>query len=183
MRRAITILLAVVALLAIGACSSDRVEDAEGTVFLSVTDFDGLPVRVSVNNAGSGLQVGQIDIANVVRDPNGGSSDLMNVEMRSYEVRYNRYDGGTRTPPPLVRSIFGVAPANGEISYDNLVVMGVEQFDEPPLSDLLVENGGVDTETGEQVIVLEFEMRFFGRTISGNDIATAPIRFDVEFTP
>lgn len=180
--RACAAIFTAVALLAIIGCSSDRLESDEGAVFLSVTDFDGLPLRASVN-ATSLLQVDQIVIENNPRDPAGGVSDLMNVEMRTYEVVYSRVDTGTRVPSPLVRSIFGVAPAGGEITYDNLPVMSAEQLLNPPLSDLLIANGGVDTETGSPVITIEFRVRFFGRTIGGDDVATAPIRFDVEFIP
>lgn len=180
--RASAAIFTAVALLAIAGCSSDRVESEAGSVFLSVSDFDGLPIRASVNTS-TLLQVDEIVIDNTPRDPNGAVSDLMNVEMRSYEVVYSRADSGTRVPSPLVRTIFGVAPVAGQITYDNLPVMSAEQLLNPPLSDLLIANGGVDTETGSQVITIEFRVRFFGRTISGDDVATAPIRFDVEFIP
>lgn len=188
MRRTLVALCAVAVLAAVAGCSSDRVEDQEGTVFLSVSDFDGLPVAASVNalSAGGGaalLQVGEIVIANTPRNPTLPTSDLQNVEMRSYEVVYSRADTGTRTPTPLVRTIFGVAPVGGTVTYNNLVVAASEQLLNPPLSDLLIENGAIDSETGSPIITLELRMRFFGRTISGDDIVTAPIRFDVEFTP
>lgn len=189
MRRSIAVLFCALALLVVvGGCSSDRVEDQEGTVFLSVSDFDGLPVAASVNALAAGggsalLQVESIVIDNNARDPNAVTSELQDVEMRSYEVVYTRADTGTRTPTPLVRTIFGVAPVGGTVTYDNLVVAASEQLLNSPLSDLLFENGGIDTETGSPIITIEFRIRFFGRTISGNDVATAPIRFDVEFTP
>jgi hypothetical protein len=107
----------------------------------------------------------------------------MNVEMRSYEVVYTRLDTGTRVPTPLVRSIFGVAPVNGNIIYDNLPLMAGEQLTNPPLEDLLVVNGGIDSETGGRSITLELRVTFFGRTLTGDNVATAPIRFDVEFVP
>lgn len=190
MRRSIAVasLCALAALLVVGGCSSDRVESDEGTIFLSVSDFDELPVSASVNALAAGggsalLQVGEFVIDNTPRDPNGVTSELQNVEMRSYEVVYARADTGTRTPTPLVRAIFGVAPVGGSVTYNNLVVASSEQLLNTPLSDLLFENGAIDSETGSQIITLEFRVRFFGRTIAGDDVATAPIRFDVEFTP
>lgn len=184
MNRSIAILAAVAlsSMLVLVGCSSDRVERDEGSVLLSVSDFDGLPVRASVN-ASSLLQVDEIVIQNIPKDPGVATSELQNVEMRSYEVVYTRADVGTRTPTPLVQTIFGVAPVGGTVTYDNLVVMNAEQLLNPPLSDLLIENGAIDSETGSPVITLELRMRFFGRTISGDNVATAPIRFDVEFTP
>lgn len=183
MRRA-TLAICVALLMTMGlACSSgDRVEDSAGGVILSVTDFDGLPVRASVNLSDL-LQVDSIDIENFPKDPNGNTSTLMDVEMKSYEVVYERIDGGTNNPPPLVQSIFGLVPVGGSTTYDNLVIMTASQLRNPPLSDLLIENGGVDRETNTQVITLNIRMRFFGRTIAGDDVATAPIRFDVEFVP
>jgi hypothetical protein len=151
-------------------------------VVLSITDFDGLPVRVGVNT-NNVVQMDSVTIQNLPKNPNGDTSNLMNVEMTSYEVTYSRFDGGTRVPPPLVEGIFGVAPVNGTTVYDNLVIMGGEQFLNPPLEDLLFLNGGVDSETGSPVIKLRFRMRFFGRTLTGDQVATEPASFDIEFVP
>lgn len=182
-RTHVPLLAAAVLALAAAGCAGDRVEDTEGSVILSVSDFDGLPVRVSVNGAGQILQLGQVTIDNIPKDPNANTSSLQDVEMTTYEVVYERVDTGTRVPPPLVRRIFGVAPVSGTIVYDNLVIMGAEQLDNPPLSDLEIASGGIDSETGSPVITIGFRMRFFGRTIAGDSVATAPIRFDVEFVP
>ena len=185
MRRSAALLLALAVLLpALAGCSS-RVDDTEGGVLLSVTDFDGLPTQVSVNGLGfpATVTIGDITIENIPKDPNGTTSDLMNVEMRSYEVVYTRVDSGTRTPTPLVRTIFGVAPVGGDIQYDNLPILMSEQLTNLPLRDLLVTSGGIDTETGGRSITLELRVRFFGRTLTGDDVATAPIRFDIEFVP
>ena len=181
MKKSITVVLVLAAMLAAGGCNS-RTDESEGSVILSVTDFDGLPSRVSVN-ATDLLTVDSIDIDNIPKDPNGTTSSLQNVEMRSYEVVYTRADTGTRVPSPHVEAIFGVAPVGGTVTYDNLPIMRAQQLSNPPLTDLLIFNGGIDGETGSTVITITFTMRFFGRTIAGDDVATAPIRFDVEFVP
>ncbi len=116
-------------------------------------------------------------------NPNGTVSDLMNVEIVSYEVVYSRADRGTRVPNKFVRGLFGVAPVGGEFQVENLPVMGPDQLSTKPLSDLLYEQGGVDKETGESKITLNFALRFFGRTLSGDGVETAPAYFTVEFTP
>jgi hypothetical protein len=185
MRRLAAALIALALVPALLAGCSARVDESEGGVILSVTDFDELPLVASVNALGFPpvLQIGEITIENLPKDPTGNTSDLMNVEMQSYEVVYTRIDTGTRTPNPLVRSIFGVAPVNGQVVYENLPVMAGEQLSNPPMSDLLVLNGGIDTETGGRSITLELRIRFFGRTLTGDNVATAPIRFDVEFVP
>lgn len=184
MRRGTVAIFAALILMVVGVgCSSgDRVEDTEGTVLLVVSNFDGLPGRVAVNDQDA-VQIGSIDIDNVPKNSNLGTSPLQDVEMRSYEVVYTRVDTGTREPAPLVRSVFGLAPVGGTLTYENLTVLTATQMLNPPLSDLLFDNGGVDTETGSQVITLELRMRFFGRTLAGNNVATAPVAFEVEFVP
>ncbi len=178
------IVLSLLVVVAVG-CESRTDEVDGGGVLLSVSDFDGLPIGGSVNNlaAAGFLQVGELTITNVIKDPNGIGSNLMNVEIQSYEVLYTRADEGTRLPPPMVRGLFGVAPVGGEFVVENLPVMAQEQLLNPPLSDLLFQNGGFDKETGSTLIKLNLFLRFFGRTLSGDEVETDPISFTVDFVP
>jgi hypothetical protein len=107
----------------------------------------------------------------------------MNVEMISYEVTFTRADDGTRLPVSFVRGIFGEAPINGTYTLDNAPIMGFDQFNNPPLSDLLFQNGGIDTETGRSRIALNLRLRFFGRTLSGDEVQTQSAPFTIDFTP
>ena len=174
-------LLCGVALL---GCESRTDKVDGGGVLLSVSNFDGLPIQVSMDQAAAAglVTIGQLTIENIVKDPSGATSDLMNVEIESVEVTFSRADTGTRLPPPLVHDLFGVVPANGTFVIDNLAILTLQQLGAPPLSDLLTINGGVDTETGGRTILLNFAMRFFGRTLSGDAVDTAPARFTIEFT-
>jgi hypothetical protein len=188
MRHAARILFVLAGLLLIAGCDS-RVERTDGGgVLLSVSDFDGVPIRVSIATlrgpAGLGfVQVGSITIQSIIRDIDGQSSDLMNVEFSTYEVVYTRADNGTRVPPPLVERIFGSVTPGGTINYLNLPILRSDQFDNPPLSDLFVERGGFDKETGRTSIVLNVSIRFFGRSLAGEAVDTAPAVFTVEFVP
>ena len=183
MRKITAVLALTLAVLALSACESRTDKTDGGGVLLSLSDFDGLPLRVSVNVAGAILQVDELTIQNVAKDPTGATSSLMNVELESYEVVYTRADQGTRVPPKLVAGLFGVAPVNGTAVFTNLAVMEADQFLNEPLSDLLFSNGGFDKETGEQVVTINLTMRFFGRTLSGDAVQTAPSTFTVEFIP
>ena len=187
MRAKVWSVIAVSALtLGVIGCASGSAPDGrhQGNVILSITDFDGLPIQVSVNavaNAGF-LQIGQLTMANIAADPTGATSTLMNVEIERYEVGFTRADQGTRTPQPTVRGIFGMVAVNGTIQYDDLPIMSAEEFTKPPLSDLLTQNGGEDSETGSQAILLNLEMKFYGRTLGGDRVETqAPARFTVQF--
>lgn len=170
--------------LALLGCESRTDKVDGGGVLLSVSNFDGLPIQVSMDQAAAAglVTIGQLTIENIVKDPSGATSDLMNVEIESVEVTFSRADTGTRLPPPLVRGLFGVVPVGGSDTIENLEILTLQQLGAPPLSDLLTINGGVDTETGGRTILLNFSMRFFGRTLSGDAVDTAPARFTIEFT-
>ena len=185
MRKVANLLLIVCLVVVFTACESRTDRTDSGGVLLSISDFDGLPIAVSVNAALAAgfVQIEEVIVENVAANPAGTTSDLMNVEMVSYEVIYTRADRGSRVPTKFVRGIFGVVPVGGNITYENLPVMGPDQLSTIPLSDLLFEQGGVDSETGESKITLNFGLRFFGRTLSGNAVETAPAYFTVEFTP
>jgi len=171
--------------LAVGfiGCETRTDTTAGGGVILSITDFDGLPIAFQLNSGGDFLQIGEISVENVPVDPFGITSDLMNVEIRSLEVSYTRADTGTRIPVTYVVGMFGIAPVGGEFTLNNAVVMGPSQLGNEPLSDLLAANGGFDTETGFDSITLNLHIRFFGRTLSGDPVETAPASFTVVFTP
>lgn len=179
MKRTGTLLFLAILVLALGSCRS-RTDRSEGSVILSVTDFDELPLLVSVGGGGP-TQVGEVTLQNFAKDPNGTTSDLQSIELRSYEVRFSRRDTGTRLPPPMVKSIFSLVPANGTATITNLPFLTADQLFNPPLSDL--GTTGADRETGSQVIVLNVSMRFFGRTLAGDDIASDPASFTVEVVP
>src|ERR1044071_415420 len=107
--------LAALALAACLGCRS-RTDRSEGTVLLSVSDFDELPVQVSAS--GGPFDIGQITIRNVPKDPTGTTGPLQDVELRSYEVRYTRLDTGSRQIVPLAEPLFGVVPVGGTSQFD-----------------------------------------------------------------
>ena len=178
MKRTVSFLSLAVLVLALGSCRS-RTDRSEGSVLLSVTDFDGLPLSVSTT-AGP-TSIGEITLQNFAKDPNGTVSDLQSIELRSYEVRFSRRDTGTRVPPPMVKSIFSLVPVNGTAQITNLPFLTENQLANPPLSDLATT--GADRETGSRVIVLNVSLRFFGRTLAGDNIASDPASFTVEVVP
>jgi hypothetical protein len=171
--------LTVVALTLLLAGCRERTDRSEGTVLLSVSDFNELPVQVSV--AGGPFQIGQITLRNVAKDPFGTTSDLQDIEMRSYQVRYTRLDGGSRPIVPLVEALFGSVPVDSTAQFDNLPFLRVTQLANPPLSDLV--EFGSDQQTGSQVIPVRVTLTFFGRTLSGDDVASEPSSFNIEIVP
>ena len=180
-RLARSVLLGV-ATLALFSCETRTDRTDTGGVLLSVSDFDGLPIQFSVSS-GLFVQVESLTVRSVVTNPAAPDSDLMDVELTSYQVTYRRLDTGTRVPRPLVEGIFGNVPRGSTDTINNLVIMGPEQLRNVPLSDLLPINGGFDKETGSRFIKLELALTFFGRTFSGDEVSTEPARFAMDFTP
>jgi hypothetical protein len=183
---AAVVLFAVVSL---GCPSSGNLSKTEsGGVYLSITDFNGLPAEVSVSQilseGGGVLTIEELTVASIVVNQVQPTSSLMNVELERYEVGFSRADQGTRVPQPTVRGIFGTVPPDGETDYENLRLMTSEEFTNPPLRDLLPQFGGVDSETGSAAILLNLELKFFGQTLNGTKVETrVPARFTVQFVP
>lgn len=182
MNRLVRSALLGVLTLAVLSCEARTDRTDTGGVLLTVSDFDELPIAMSVNSECCFLQVGSLTVRSVVLNPNATNTDLMDVEIKSYQVTFRRLDNGTRVPRPLVQGLFGIVPHGGNMQLDDLPVMGPEQFLNTPLSDLLFVNGGFDKETGSPVIKLELALTFFGKTLSGDDVATEPAKFAVSFS-
>jgi hypothetical protein len=183
MRRSIATLFSLLVLiLALSGCRS-RTDRSSGTVVLTLGQFNGVPNTISattaINNAG--VFITSLIVQSFSKDPTGTTGPLQNVEITSYQVTYRRRDTGTRTPPTLVESVFLLVPVNSQATLNNGALMRLDQVLNPPISDLA--KFGKDQETGSAVVVLDATMQFFGRTLSGDAVATAPISFTVDITP
>ncbi len=177
----ILLFLLIALTLAVTSCRS-RTDKSEGSVILSVSHFDELPVSVSASNGP--FQIGTVTLRNFFKDPaveGSAGHQLEGIELRNYEITYRRRDSGTRTPPPSVQGIFGLVQPEGQLDLLNLPFLTTNQTGNPPLQDLIAF--GRDTETGTTVITLDVTLRFFGRTLSGDDIASEPSTFTIEVTP
>ncbi|MEP7010440.1 MAG: hypothetical protein ABJC13_08980 [Acidobacteriota bacterium] len=174
-----TRLAALSLLVLVGLSCNARTERTDGTVLLTVSNSNLLPVTASVANGPT--RVPSITLRSVAKDPSGTTSSLQDIQLRSYEVRYARRDTGTRLPPPLVESLFGNISVNGTFVINDLPFLRTAQLTSPPLSDLV--NFGTDQQTGSRIIPLRITLRFFGRTLSGTDIVSDSVSFDVEVVP
>ncbi len=183
MRKMMRIGAAVLVALAMLACEARTDGTDHGGVLLDVAwaaSGGGIPFRVSVNGNDS-LMIPTIRISSIAADPNGATSSLMDVELETMEVVFRRSDAGSQVPAPYVVSVLGTVPIGGILTLNNWDVMSFEQFRNPPLSDLRFENGGLDKETGLDVIRLELITRVFGRTRSGRSVQSVPRAQTIEF--
>ena len=173
--------LAALALVCLG-CNGRTDRTDSGGVLLSVTQLNLAPTQFILHNLQTNPvlpSIPTVTLQNVVKDPSAATtSQLENIELRSYQVVYTRADTGKRVPPPLVESLAGVVPVNGTFSINNLNVITNNQVDTPPISDIL--NFGVDRETNSTIITLNVTITFFGRTLSGQEVQSTPAGFTME---
>ncbi len=184
MKKVTSLLLLSLALLWISCDERTERTDSGGVLLEVEFTSTGVPVVISVNGsfAPTGqVTVGTININSIIANPNGVSSSLMDVEVESLEVTFQRSDTGTRVPPPYVERILGTVSAGGTLTLNNWPIMSIDQLRNPPLSDLLFENGGFDRETNDTVIKLDLYVRVFGRTIGNRRIESTPRPHTIEF--
>lgn len=172
--------LAVLALTLWG-CDESLQETDGGGVYL-VVEFQTSPAIVGVNDQ-ERLLVPSLVINSIIVNPAAATSDLMDVELSTMEVTFTRADTGTRVPVPYVVQLLGTVDSGGTLTYNNIPVMGVEQMRAVPLSDLLFENGAVDKETDNEYIRLNLNVRVFGRTLGGEEVASRLRGETIEFVP
>ncbi len=183
MRNSLKLLFLACLAVAVAACDARVARSDGGGVLLTFGVIDW-PASYSTSAAvvAGSASIDTVTLVSVAKDPDGVTSSLMDVELQSFEVTFGRADQGTRVPPTLVRTFPGVIPVNGSLTISGLVFMLANQLENPPLSDLLAINGGFDKETGGDTVVLNVSIRFFGKTLSGDEVESAPLRKTVQFT-
>jgi len=177
MKRKVAVFIVLVLALSFAGCRS-RTDKSEGTVIMSISNFNLLPIQVSATTGP--FDIPSVTISSVAKDPTGTTSSLQTIELRSQEVTYTRRDTGTRVPPPLVLATFGNIPVGGQTTIINFHFLTSDQLLNPPILDLF--RNGVDSETGSAVIVLDVHIRVFGRTLAGDDIVSQTASFTIEVT-
>ena len=175
--RSVLLLLAV--MLIVSGCEERTEETDSGGVLLEV-EFTSTVSRVSVE-ANEEVSIPIITINSIVANPTGATSSLMDVQLRSLDVTFRRADTGTRVPPPFFFNIISTVPVGGTLTLTNFPIMSVEQLRSPPLSDLLIANGGFDRETGNTFIRLDVTFRAFGTTLTGTNVSSQPRTQTIEF--
>jgi hypothetical protein len=183
MKRYARISALTLAVIAVLGCNSRTDKTDDGGIILSITNFSGLPSSMSASAAYSNGQatIGSISVQSIVKNPGQGSSALMNVEMESYEVTFRRDDFGSQVPPKLTNHIFGSVAPGGVFTVTNGPFMRIDQLNNEPLKTFIKD--GIDHETGSTVMRFIVSIQFFGRTISGDVVQSAPAQFTLEVLP
>lgn len=180
------LILLAVAVSSLGCDERTEQTDTGGVLLEVEFSANNVPFRFSVNGDVLDLQsavAGTLTISSVIPNvENPATSSLMDVELEGLEFTYTRVDRGTRVPAPFYFNLLGTVPAGGTLSYNGMPILSIEQISNPPISDLLFENGGFDKETGETVITMNVWVRAYGRTLSGREVQSVPRPHTIEFT-
>jgi hypothetical protein len=180
MKLPLMLLLALAALTVLG-CEERTEQTDSGGVLLEV-EFVNSPIRIGVEDSDI-VQIPTINVNSIVTNPTASTSSLMDVQLRSIDVSYSRADSGSRVPPPFFFNTIGTVPVGGTLTLSNYPILSVEQMRAPPLSDLLILNGGFDRETGNTYIRLNVTFKVFGTTLTGTTVASQPRTETFEFVP
>ncbi len=178
MKTLFQVILLIALLLALGC--EERTEETDSGGVLIEVEFSSTVLRVGVEET-EVLTIPTININSIVADPTATTSSLQDVQLRTLEVVFSRADTGSRIPPPYIFNIIGTVPVGGTLTLNNFPIMSTEQTRSPPLSDLLVVNGGFDRETGSTTIRLNVTFRAFGTTLTGTSVSSQPRTQTIEF--
>lgn len=159
-----------------------RTDKSDGGGILLSLSIDGWPAIVSVSDpAVPPVTIEEMIVSSIVKNPAQATSPLMRVELDKYEVTFQRDDTGTRLPPRLVENIIASVDPGGTFTCQDCFLLRVDQFVNQPLRDMI--EYGRDRETNSPVIRLRVGIQFFGKTISGDTVETAPASFTMEIVP
>lgn len=178
-RKALSYLGLMLLLAAVNSCRAST-DKTTASVVLVLSDFTGLPVQVSASKGP--FQITTVTVRAFIKDPNAtATSNLENVEIKSYQIVYRRRDSGTRQVPTLVQGLFGFVQANSSTVFNNLPILLSDQILNPPLGDLTTF--GFDSETKSAIIPLDCTITVFGTSLSGDKVASDPSTFTIEVSP
>jgi hypothetical protein len=169
------------AALAFAAGCTNKQGETESPVYMTtnITGTQSLTFNIA---PGAGFQLGTVIVTSFpknsgVTDPQG----FQTIQLSSYVVKYTRLDGGTSLPNPPQQSfaISGTIPLGGSITLSGLPVITPAASQQSPFDQLLPFNGGIDQQTGQPTINVGVTVTFFGETVAGTRVSSAPVTFPV----
>ena len=129
----------------------------------------------------AGDESSQITVDSRPRNAGQPVSQLMDVIIEGYQVRFTRGDTGTQVPPTLNEPVGGLAPTPGTFTLNGIIIMRRDQFEYGPLRDMRLL--GFDPETDSVQIRLIWHLKFHGHTVSGELTETNEIAFNMDVVP
>ncbi len=163
-------------------CSGNDLTKSSSPVALIVTNTQTLQ-HIDITGGKNCDQLwGTILMQAVIKNPNSGSTNLQftQIHVTSYQVTYQRTDGGKLIPQPYVRAMDTLLTAGGAAAGSNFIVLLPDAYSQAPFAALRPNNGGVDPDTGKAFVQMNIIVDVFGETIAGDKVAGST-RFPVDF--
>ena len=176
--------LSLVATSFVGCETQDETD--QGGVIIVISDYDvsAIPAVMSIDAffpIVAGDDSSQITVDSRPRNAGQPVSQLMDVIIEGYQVRFTRGDTGTQVPPTLNEPVGGLAPTPGTFTLNGIIIMRRDQFEYGPLRDMRLL--GIDPETNSVQIRLIWHLKFHGHTVSGELTETQEISFNMDVVP
>ncbi len=165
-------------LLLIPSCTDQEKTRCPVYIEVEAKDYENYMVDISL---GIPPTMKTVNLYSRAKNPYADLSSLSDVEIHKIVSVWKRTDGGTVNPRTFTQTWTTLLPAGGRVTLNGLNLMSAEQLYEMPFTQLLPENGGVDRETGNKVIIVDAETKFYGKTVQGCDIESEPMYTTFEF--
>lgn len=167
--------------LVVGSCGgSSTLDNTAATVYLTI-DISAYNPDVDICFQQTDIAIENMEITSTTKDPNGSLSPNQDVNLTRWVISPYRTDGGSTASPEWSYDQAVFVPAGGTADLENYRVYPLEYLSEVPLANLFPANGGFDPETGNTNIRQSFELRLFGKTVSGKSVATTPVPIAFNF--
>ncbi len=169
--------MAVLLTIAAGSCSDLNKQAAPVTLLVTTAQsLHHIDLALGATNCDQSLGTVSMKAIAIqsppsVNFPPPNPADLNVVKIDRYQVSWVRLDGGHLVPAPAVRStsISLTVGQSGELS--TLVVFDANTLNQAPFAALQPQNGGVDPETGRQIITMDAVIQVFGETLAGERVS------------
>ena len=180
-RAALVCSVSCLALLALSCGGSNKLDDTEAPVYITVEVEEYNP-DVDICLQVGDLTISKLNLQSNPKAPGGALGTAQDVNLERWVVTPYRTDGGSTASPPWSHDLSVLVPASGETGLENYRIYPFEYLLEPPLPQLRPENGGVDAETGNRNIRQSLRLQIYGRTMAGQAVATQPVTIAFNFT-
>ncbi len=164
------------------ACNGSDLTKSASPVALLVTNTQTLQHIDIAGGTNCDKEWGTIQLQAILKNPNDASANqtLNQVRIKSYQVTYQRTDGGKTIPQPYVRTMDALLTPGGAASGGDFIVLAPGSFTQAPFAALLPNNGGKDPDTGKAFVQMDIIVEVFGETLAGEKVSGST-RFPIDF--
>lgn len=155
------------------ACNGSDITKTASPVALLVTNTQTLQHIDIGGGTNCDQEAGTILMQAILKNPNNVSPNqtLNQVRIKSYQVSYQRTDGGKTIPQPFVRTMDALITAGAGATGGKFIILQPDALLQAPFAALYPNNGGKDPDTGKAFIQMDVIVDVFGETLAGEKVS------------